>query len=278
MSGTLTEACFNQFLSLIHDLTGITISKNRSFMVEGRLKKRITALKLASYEEYLERVRKDTAEQILFIDVVTTNETYFFRTPRIWDCFENKFLSGWYKKFPGRTFRAWSAAASSGEEAHSAGVICQKFKMKHPSFDYQIVGTDISQEMVGLCQKGQYMGKSIDGFQKMWPELFKAMMKATANGHFQAISEIKSRIKFHQHNLFKAYPSTELFDLILVRNVLIYFTAPDQEKVLNLMASKLSPDGLLIIGESESLSHIKTPYKQLEPLVYHLDKAKEKVA
>lgn len=278
MTVTLTEECFKEFLNLIHDLTGITISKNRSFMVEGRLKRRISALNLGSYEEYLARVRSDSAEQIHFIDVVTTNETYFFRTPRIWDCFENKFLPGWHRKFPNRVFHAWSAAASSGDEAHSIGVICHKFKLKNPGFQYQITGTDISKEMIELCQKGEYSGKSIDSFQKMWPELFKATMKPLPSGSYQAISDIRSRLKFHQHNLFNVYPTKEPFDLILARNVLIYFSAPDQEKVLNLLASRLSEDGLLIIGESESLSHIKTRYKQVEPLVYRLEKEKDKAA
>lgn len=83
MEVVLNEKCFGDFLKLIHELTGITIATNRTSMVEGRLRKRVSALKLSSYEEYLSFVKQDKGEQVNFIDLVTTNETSFFRTPHI---------------------------------------------------------------------------------------------------------------------------------------------------------------------------------------------------
>lgn len=268
---TLSAQCFGEFLKLIHELTGITIANNRTSMVEGRLRKRVAALNLANYEAYLDLVRKNKSEQVIFINLVTTNETHFFRTPRIWEYMEKKFLPEWFKTHPKKVFMIWSAAASSGEEAHSLGIICQAFKEKNPEFLYQIVGTDISQEMVALCQKGQYSAKTVENFKSTRPVMFQKYMKSIATDTFQANQEIRSRIKFQQHNLFNLLPLQEKFDLVLIRNVLIYFTAPDQEKVLSQILPKLASDGLLIIGESESLSHIKTPYKHVEPLIYNID-------
>lgn len=272
MEVVLSEKCFEQFLKLIHELTGITVAKNRNSMVEGRLRKRVTALSLSSYEEYLKLVKEDKNEQVNFIDLVTTNETYFFRTPRIWDYLENKFFPNWISSHPKQVFTAWSAAASSGEEAHSLGILCQSIKEKNPSFLYQIVGTDISAEMVELCKKGVYSGRSIDSFKKTKPALFEKHMKSTKEG-YEASQDIKSRIRFHQHNLFRPMASKDKFDLILIRNVLIYFTGPDQEKVLSLLTPRLSESGVLIIGESESLSHINTEFKPIEPLIYNLNAA-----
>lgn len=268
MNVVLGEKCLADFIELIHGLTGITIAANRNSMIEGRLRKRLSALKLTSYESYLKLVSVDKAEQVSFIDLVTTNETYFYRTPRIWDFIEKKFLPEWMALHPKTVFTAWSAAASSGEEAHTLGIICQAFKENNPSFLYQITGTDISKEMVGLCQQGQYSGRSIEAFRKTRPELFEKYMTQATGDSFEVIPEIKSRLRFQQHNLFQSLLQKEKFNLVLIRNVLIYFKGQDQEKVISLIGPKMADDGVMIIGESESLTHINTNFKSIEPLVY----------
>lgn len=268
MNVVLNEKCLNDFIKLIHELTGITIAANRNSMVEGRLRKRLTTLGLTSYESYLKLVREDRSEQVNFVDLVTTNETYFYRTPRIWDYIEKKLLPDWLLTHPKAVFTAWSAASSSGEEAHTLGIICQSFKEKNPTFLYQITGTDISKEMVGLCQQGHYSGRSIESFKKTRPELFEKYLAKATGESFQVTPEIKSRLKFQQHNLFQSLQHKERFDLVLIRNVLIYFKGPDQEKVISLIAPKMADDGVMIIGESESLTHINTNFKSVEPLVY----------
>jgi chemotaxis protein methyltransferase CheR len=267
----LGEKCFHEFLQLIHELSGVTIESSRVSLVEGRLRKRLTALGLRGpegYEDYLGRVREDTTERDLFIDLMTTHETYFFRTPRIWEYIENQMLPAWCSAHPKKEFTAWSAASSSGEEAHSLGMLCQALREKNPNFRYNIWGTDISQEMVALCQKGSYSGRSIESFKKHRPDFFKKYMNSTDQYSFQVNPKIRERIRFSQHNLFDNFQNKPRFDLILIRNVLIYFNSEDQEKVIELMSARLSEDGLLIIGESESLSHITTKFKPIEPLIY----------
>ena len=268
MDVVLTEESFGDCLKLIYKLTGITIATNRNSMVEGRLRKRVRALNLPSYEAYLALVRENRDEQSRFIDLLTTNETYFYRTPRIWDYIDKTLLPTWTHFHPNTVFSAWSAAASSGEEAHTLGILCQAFKEKVPSFRYQITGTDISAERVALCQRGQYIGHSIDSFRKIRPELFGRFMRAGEEGHYEVIPEIRSRLRFHQHNLFRPLVFSDKFDLVLIRNVLIYFKARDQEKVVSLIESRIAQDGIMIVGESESLTHLNTNYKALEPLVY----------
>ena len=273
MEVSLSEQCFGDFLKLIHELTGITIGSNRTSLVEGRLRKRLVALNLPSFEAYLQLVRADRAEQVIFIDAVTTNETYFYRTPRIWDYVEKTLLPSWFAAHPNAVFTAWSAAASSGEEAHTLAVLCQAFKEKHPSFIYQITGTDISKEMVTLCQRGLYTGRSIESFRKSRPELFTKFLQEASPGTFEVRAEIKGRLKFSQHNLFKPLVAKEKFDLVLLRNVLIYFKGPDQERVISLIEPRLAPDGTVIIGESESFTHIRTNFKAIEAFVYRQNTA-----
>lgn len=265
----LTEPTFEASLKLIYELTGITIAKNRKSMVQGRLRKRTAELGLGSYEEYLDRVKSNPSERSIFIDLVTTNETYFYRTPRIWNYIVDALLPAWFKDHKGETFHAWSAAASSGEEAHTLALFLQNFKDKNPTFSFQIFGSDISQEMVDLCEAGTYSGRSIEAIKTAKPELFSRYMESVDDsGAFRVRSEIKNKIRFKKHNLFMPLAARSQFDLILLRNVLIYFKPEDQEKVTALIEPKMKEDGCLIIGESESLTHIKTDLLSEQPLIY----------
>lgn len=268
MDSLLSEDCFLAFIEFIHDLTGISISSDRLYMVAGRLGRRVAAHGLTSYDDYLHLVKRDKAEQARLIDVVTTNETYCFRTPRIWKYLEETFLPEWYANNPKRRFLAWSAAASTGEEAISLGVLCQAFKDQHSDFKYRILGTDISQKVIQHCQQGRYSGRSIRHFRDHRPDWFARYMHEVDDGVYQASEEIAERTRFHTHNLFLPLPVPDRFSLILLRNVLIYFRTEDQERVLSLMASRAEEGGKLIIGESESLAHINSSYRKMEPYVY----------
>lgn len=265
----LSDKCFGDLLKLVHELTGITIGSNRKSMVHGRLRRHMMNLNFTKYEDYLTQVRSNKNEQMVFIDLLTTNETSFFRTPRIWDYIEKCFLPQWFSQNPKRTLRAWSAAASSGEEAHSLAMLCQNFKEKNSEFNYHITGTDISEKMVSLCNQGHFTGKSIEGLKSSRPDFYARYMKKVEGHIFQIAPDLKSRLQFNSHNLFNPLPTSAQFDLVLMRNVLIYFATLDQERVLKRIFSNLLPGAQLIIGESESLNYIKTDFKQIEPLIYH---------
>ena len=230
-------------------------------------------LGMFSFQSYLEYLERTPGEAQNFIDLITTNETYFFRTPRIWEHLEKEFLPTWIKENPNAPFNAWSAAASSGEEAHSLGILLQQFREKHPSFQYQIVATDISREILEKAEKGLYSGHSIDLFQSTQADLFKKYMREADSGHYSVNSEIRSRIKFHQHNLFEKPKFKMSFDLVLARNVLIYFGPTDQEKVLTQIQSLMKKNSLLVIGESESLTRLKTSFIYKMPLIYNRGEA-----
>lgn len=264
----LDDACFSKFITLIHKLTGITIGKNRKSMVQGRLRKRVLALSLNSYDEYLNFVLNHDDEKTPFIDLVTTNETYFFRTPRIWSYIESQLLPAYQQKNSGKTFSAWSAASSTGEEAHSLGVLCQQFKDRNTSFNYEISASDISKRVVDICRNGQYQGRSIESFRSSMPQTFSKYMIENGDGVFSVQAEIKKRLKFFEHNLFTSLKEKRQYDLILIRNVFIYFTPADQMKVLELILPHLTNDGILIIGESESLTGINGGLTKVENLIY----------
>ena len=265
---TIDPACFDGFVKLVHKLTGITIKPERQSMLEGRLRCRVRDLGLSGFSEYLAYVKSHAEEHEAFVNQVTTNETYFFRTPRVWDYVENTFLPQWYSEHANRTLKVWSAASSTGEEAHTLGILMQHFKDNHVGFEYQITGTDIDTKVISTATLGVYKGRSVERFRQAKPDWFSQYMNGDDDKGYTVLPAIKSRIRFSQLNLFSSAPATEKMNLVLLRNVLIYFTASDQERVMNSVHRRLDSNGVAIIGESESLNSLQTSFESIAPTIY----------
>ena len=256
-----------KYIRFIHENTGISIPENRRSMLISRIRKRLRELRIPNYRSYFELIEKDKEEKKIFINLITTNETYFYRTPRVWDFVENDFLP---KKCEGqsRMVNIWSAASSTGEEAHMLGILCQSFKDNHPNFYYKIMGTDISSAVIEKAINGKYAGRSVKRFKEARWSLFQKYMIGSESIGYQVLPYIKKNIHFKEHNLFNVLSENKKFDLILLRNVLIYFSKTDKEKVLEKLCEKLSPSGYLIIGESESLNALRSNFESVLPLIY----------
>ena len=270
----ISDRCYAELLSLIYKQTGITIRDNRKTMLVGRLRKRLHEQNIESFNAYLDLIQRDGAELQQFVDRLTTNKTYFHRTPRIWHYLTDTFIPQWIESGNMRPISVWSAAASTGEEAHTAGVILEDFRTRHPGFDYKILGTDVSSQVIKFAEAGSYGERAVQRFRQDKPELFQKYMIGNDEEGYRAAPDIRRRIRFKKHNLFKPLTPALSFDIILLRNVLIYFTKPDQEKVLSTIEQNLHAGATLIIGESETLSPLNTNFASTAPLVYHREVAK----
>lgn len=264
----LDQKSLDKLIVLVHKFTGITMNNGKKALLQGRLRPRIKKLKLNSFENYMNYLLGSKEEIQEFINLITTNETQFFRTPRIWDYFTQQFLPEWAKKNPGKTLRIWSGASSSGEEIYTIAICCEDFKNKQKNFSYQILGTDISTHVLKEAEAAVYGGRSIENFKLNRPQLFEKYMNSESEV-FKVSPLITSRVKFKTHNLFSAPKEKNYYDLVFLRNVLIYFSASDQEIVLRNIAEGLLDDGTLIIGESESLNSLNVPFSYQQPLIYH---------
>lgn len=262
----MSHAILLKVIEKVHALTGITINETKKTMLQSRLKKRMKQLSIATYEEYMLLVEKDKNEVQQFINVVTTNETSFFRTPRIWEHFQSEFLPKWFAENPKKTLQLWSAAASSGEEAYGLAICCMDFQKKHPGFEFKITATDISTEVLAEAQKGVYNLRSVEFLKKSKAHLFDQFFIVVDEDSFKVAAELKTKIHFGTHNLFTV--KKEQFDIVFLRNVLIYFTGVDQEIVLKNVAKSLPVNGTLVIGESESLNRLDTPYEFHQACIY----------
>jgi chemotaxis protein methyltransferase CheR len=247
--------------------TGIVMTDRKWALLHGRLRRRLQTLALADYRDYLALLEGEAEEVGHFIDLVTTNETTFFRTPRIWDYLKQSFLPEWAEKHRGSTLQVWSAAASSGEEGYSCAMLFEEFRLTHPLFRYRILGTDISSQVLRDASAGVYQGRNLEGLRRSHPAMLERYMRMQGERGEMAPAA-RASISFRQHNLFKPLLEPARMDLVLLRNVLIYFDEAGQEAVLAQVRKAMAPGGILIIGESESLTRLNTGFEFMQPLVY----------
>ncbi|MCW8929876.1 MAG: protein-glutamate O-methyltransferase CheR [Gammaproteobacteria bacterium] len=262
----LSDQEFNKLRQLIHKKAGISMSDAKRSLVAGRLRKRLVALDLSSYDEYITFLKKDeqagTGEIQRFIDLLTTNETWFFREERHFE-----FLKNHIKALPiSKEVKIWSAASSSGEEAYSiAMTLAEEMGLSSP---WQIFGTDISSEILAKAKKGVYMKSKIRGLPPTLKKKYMLNGVRTYEDYLAIAPELKRKTQFKQFNLFDSPLPTVKFDFIFCRNVLIYFNQEDKQKVIHRLVSCLKTGGYFFPGHSESLHGLYDKLKTVEPSVY----------
>ncbi len=261
----MTDLEMKSIVEHIHRFTGMSIASNKKTMMQSRIRPRLRALGLKSYAEYIVYLDKNRNEVQEFVNQITTNETSFFRTNRVWDFFQQDFLPKWHKANVGKKLKIWSGAASSGEEIYTIAMCCADFSSRSPGFDFHITGTDISTAVLSVAEKGYYQGKSIEGLKHAHPDHFAKYFSVKGEG-FVVSPLVRQKVSFSTHNLMTINPNK--FDLIFLRNVLIYFEPKDQEAILSNVGKSLIDDGTIILGESESLTGLATPFHFSSPQVY----------
>lgn len=261
------QATRHALIEQVRRHTGIAMNERKWPLLEGRLRRRLQALALPDYRDYLRILEALPGEVKDFVDVVTTNETSFFRTPRIWDYLAAHFLPQWHDAHPHATLRIWSAAASSGEETYSLAMLCEEFRAQRPGFRYRILATDISEGILRRAADGFYQGRSADSLRHARPDLLERYFDAQ-DGGIRVRAALRAHVAFRPHNLYAPPDVIGSVDLALLRNVLIYFDAEGQQTVLENVRRTMTVDGVLVVGESESLSRFETGFAFEQPLVY----------
>lgn len=263
----LSDAEFDLVKSWIYEAAGILLTPAKKALVQGRLSKRVSTLNyksVAEYIHYLTASRNDPTlitERQQAINALTTNETYFFREIAHYELLQQLVLNKW-DKFQKR--RIWSAASSTGEEAYSIAMTLASVG----AVDYEVVGTDINSMVVEQATSGIY---PIQRAEKIPLDKLKAFcLKGVGpmDGYFQIAPEIKNKVKFQRGNITKSQKSIGIFDIIFLRNVLIYFDKNSKQLVLNNIINQLKPDGYLLIGHAESLNGLEHSLTNLKPSVF----------
>lgn len=262
----LSDAEFELFRKLIYDAAGISMAPSKKALISGRLSKRLRELGYATFREYfnwIDKARNDPAalrERQNAIDHLTTNETYFFREPRHFEFIENRLIPHW----AGRSVRLWSAASSSGEEAYTLAMVMEQ----HHRGGWEIVGTDISTRVVAAATRGQYPLLRANNIAKDYLRKYCLKGVGEHEGTFRIDGKLRRKVSFRAANLQEDLSSVGTFDLIMLRNVLIYFDLEIKKRVVANVLRQLKPGGCLMVGHAESLHGVTAAVKAVQPATY----------
>jgi chemotaxis protein methyltransferase CheR len=258
-------------IALVRQHTGIAMNEHKRVLLQGRLRPRLRALGIASWAGYIERLASDRNEVTAFVDSVTTNDTVFFRTPAVWEWFEQVFLPAFAARGQKAPLRIWSAAAATGEEAYSLAMSCLEYQARAPGLRFEILGTDISNAALATARAGEYRGRSVERFEADRPALFrKYLAPYGGDGGVKVVAEVAQNVRFDQHNLLGRPPQAAAFDLVMLRNVLIYFDGEHQQQVLAGARAAMRPDARLVLGEQESITRLQTAFAFEQAHVYRI--------
>jgi len=258
----ITDAEFNQFRRFIFEATGISMANGKQALVSGRLARRVAHLQMSSYGEYLNLLGsgKDQAEQQVAVDLLTTNETYFFREPRHFDALRKAAAEPC-----AGPFRVWSAACSSGEEAYSIAMTLSDVLAER---SWELLGSDISSRVLARARRGHYPLERIDRLPPTYLKRFCLKGQGQHEGTMLVERQLRQRVQFLQVNLNQPLPPVGMFDVIFLRNVMIYFSLETKRQVVERVLAQLKPGGYLYVGHSETLNEISQAVRPVAPSIY----------
>ncbi len=261
---TISDQEFGQFREMLRRLVGINLSSAKKPLVCSRLEKRLRHHRLGSYGEYYCLIQSGQAPSELqtAVDLLTTNETYFFREEKHFEFLADKALAAWPR---GQPFRAWSAASSSGEEAYSIAMLLADKLGDSP---WEVVGTDISTRVLEKAVAGHYSLDRTGGIPPGYLQSYCLKGVGAQHGTFLIGKALRNRVRFMQLNLCADLPGMGSFDVIFLRNVMIYFEPATKRQVVARLTPLLKPGGHFIIGHSESLNGINDQMKLVAPTIY----------
>jgi len=258
---------FDWIADFLYARTGIALSDGKQALVMGRLDKRLRQRGLSNYGDYFALLGRPEFEDetTIAIDLLTTNETYFFREPKHFEFLKKTVFPQYANQ---RGMRIWSAASSSGEEAYTIAMTLAD----HFSGDgWEILGTDISTRMVEKAKRALY---PMLAAEKIPPTMLKKYClkgKDEFEDFFLIDPVLRGRTHFRTLNLVESLPDLGSFEVIFLRNVMIYFDIDTKQRLINKLAASLRPGGYLIISHSETLNGITSPLKLISPSIYRRD-------
>jgi chemotaxis protein methyltransferase CheR len=263
---TLSERGLLRLSAAVDQRLGIQLGPSKRSLIEGRLARRTINLGLPTLDAYVELLCSPGQEEEWrhAESLLTTNETYFFREPWHFDVLETQAL----RRGPGKQFRVWSAASSSGEEIYTIAMVLEDLRRARRGPEWEILGTDVSPKVLQQAAAARY---PMDRAKGIPPErLRRYCLKGTgeAEGQLMVCAELRERCEFGKVNLMQPLPKVGLFDAIFLRNVLIYFDVATKKRVVESLFAHLTPDGLLFTGLAESLHGVCSAQRMDGPGVY----------
>ena len=259
----ISPFAFHKIRDYVYRTAGIVIGNDKTALVTGRLWRRLELYGHKTYEAYFAYVSspEGAQERSTMLDLLTTNETYFFREPAHFEFLRDQIIPQQRNK----PMRVWCAASSTGEEPHSIAMVLADVMGKT---DWDILATDISGKVLEHARTGVYRAERIDHIPSDYLKNYCRRGIGEYEGMLAVVPSLRSRIRFEQHNLMHARKDDEQFDVIFLRNVLIYFDQPTKQKVIENLLQCLRPGGWLILGHCESITGLNLKLTTIRPSIY----------
>lgn len=244
---------FELISQLLKKRSGLVLSEDKAYLLESRLNPVARKWGLSGFDELAQQVRKSNDEKLLvdITEAMTTNESFFFRDQKPFDQFRDVVLPYLLEhRAAKKSIRIWCAAASSGQEPYTLAMLLKEAQAKLAGWRIEIVGTDISQEILDKAKEGVYSQFEV---QRGLPINLLVKYFTQVEDRWQLNDDIRNMVSFKNFNLLNSMSGMGQFDVIFCRNVLIYFDQPTKSQVLDQMSGILANDGFLYLGGAETV-------------------------
>ena len=271
----LTDVQFHRIRELVREHTGIALSDAKRQLVYGRLTRRLRALKLESFGEYVELLERGVPSELEeFTNAITTNLTSFFREPHHFEYLVSDVLPRIVAKDTGaRRARIWCCAASTGEEPYSIAMVLREAQELLTGFDVKLLATDLDSAVLATGAAGVYNAERLQSVSGKRVSRFFRKGGGEQAGKFRVQDELRNLVTFKQLNLMNEWPVRGPFDAIFCRNVIIYFDKDTQRALFERMAALQRPGDILFLGHSESLYRVSDKYELVGRTIYRRNAA-----
>lgn len=258
-----SDSEFLKYQRLIEETTGIFLPPHKKTLLNNRLSKRLVERGCKNFSEYFSLISNSVEAYELerALELITTNETYFFREPKHFD-FLNKLLA--QRGRDTKTFRVWCAAASTGEEPYTIAMILSE-SCRSP---WELVASDINERVLEHAHKAIYRNDRLGGVSPDFLNKYFLNGIGKYQSHVRITPELRYRVKFTKVNLMHDFSGMGKFDVIFIRNVMIYFERETQVGVMRRIAKCVKSNGYVFVGHSESLHGVDKDFRMCCPAVY----------
>lgn len=265
----VTDPELTRYAELIYERTGIRISPQKKTLLSNRLRRRLRETGTAGFAEYYRRLLRlppNDPEWDAFLQEITTHETFLFRDDGQWQWFRQEYLPGIAADARAgirpRSLRMWSAACSTGDEAFTAACCIADCLPNHAQWDIRILGTDIGTGAVEQAKRATFGERAMRLVSESYRRRY--FRKAATSDLWQASPVLTRMVAFRQHNLLDRLCERP-FDLVFLKNVLIYFAPESKRRVMDNVRSAICPGGLLVTGPAEGVGDLVKDFVRLRP-------------
>lgn len=264
----ISESEFQRIVYYVKSKYGIELGHKRT-LIEGRLENYLIRKGYSSYSEYMNQVEYNPNGQEAkdMINVLTTNHTFFMREPEHFRFLKETVLPQLrIKESKSKDIRTWCAAASTGEEPYTLGMILMDyFKLAEGKWDTTLLATDISTKVLEFAAEGKYLSEQIAPLPNMWK---KCYFRQKSKEEYQVTEALKKEVLFREFNLMNPLPFRRKFHIVFLRNVMIYFDEETKIQLLNRIYDHMETGGYLFIGTTETIDKTRTRFRYVRPAVY----------